>query len=176
VPDVGRDKKAILHERSIALAMEPVAKDAQGSIELVEFLLAHEMYAFESMCVREVYPLKELTPLPGTPAFVSGIINVRGQVLTVIDLRRFFDLPIHGITDLNKVIILQSDEMHLGVLADAVAGIRSVPVRNIQATVPTLTGVRADYLRGVTDLRVIVLDASRILQDQKLIVHQEVEQ
>jgi purine-binding chemotaxis protein CheW len=62
-------------------------------IEVVEFLLAHEKYGIESKCVREVYPLKELTPVPCTPSFVRSIINVRGKILSVIDIKKFFELP-----------------------------------------------------------------------------------
>jgi purine-binding chemotaxis protein CheW len=171
----GRDKKDILRDRAKVLAREPDAIDASGSIEVVEFVLAHETYAIESINVREVYPLKELTPLPCTPDFVLGIVNVRGQVVTVIDLRKFFDLPVKGLTDLNKVIILQSDDMQIGIVADVISGIRSIPLRHFQPTLPTLTGVRADYLRGVTDQRVAVLNTDRILSDERILVHEEVE-
>lgn len=92
--------------------------------------------------MREVYPIKELTPLPCTPSFVLGIINVRGQILTVIDLRRFFDLPIKGLTDLNKVIVIEHHEGELGVLADAILGVRSLCSSEIRPAPSTLTGVR----------------------------------
>lgn len=170
------DKREILRGRAKALAREPLAdSNGKNSLEVVEFRLADERYAIQSTRVREVYPLKELTPLPCTPPFVLGIINVRGQIVTVIDLRRFFDLPIKGITDLNKVIILRADDAQVGVLADAIVGVRSLALEEIQPTLPTLTGVRADYLRGITEERLIILDAGRILADEKIIVHEEVE-
>ncbi|MDP3706806.1 MAG: chemotaxis protein CheW, partial [Polaromonas sp.] len=68
----------ILHDRALALAVEPdKTQTLDQSIEVVEFLLAHERYAVESSYVREVYPLENLTPLPCTPAFVLGIVNLR---------------------------------------------------------------------------------------------------
>jgi purine-binding chemotaxis protein CheW len=142
---------------------------------VVEFLLAGEHYAIESTAVREVHPLRELTPLPCTPPFVLGIMNVRGQIMAVVDLRRFFDLPLPDLTDLNKVVILRSGNMELGILADAVIGVRVIPRQEIQPPPPTFTGLRADYLHGVTVQGLIVLDAGRIAADGRIVVHEEVE-
>src|SRR5439155_21648356 len=123
------EKKKILKTRAKALAREPeVDKDGQEQLEIVEFLLADERYAIELSFVHEVYPLHELTPLLGTPLFVAGIINVRGQIVSVVDLKKFFDLPAKGLTDLNTVIILSDGHMQFGLLADAVAGVRRIPL------------------------------------------------
>jgi purine-binding chemotaxis protein CheW len=170
------EKKKILQARAKALAREPqVKRDAEADLEVVEFLLAYERYAIESSYVREVYPLREFTPLPGTPPFILGIINVRGRILSVIDIKKFFDIPEKGLTDLNKVIILQSDEMEFGVLADVILGVRTIPLGEIQPSLPTLTGIREEYLKGVTAERVVILDAEKLLSDPKMIVHQDVE-
>src|SRR6267154_1771217 len=100
---------------------------------------AHEHYAVESSFVREVYPLKELTPVLGVPAFVLGVINVRGQSVSVIDPKQFFGLPEKGLTDLNKVILITDGTMEFGLLADAVLGLRHVPLKELQKSLPTLT-------------------------------------
>jgi purine-binding chemotaxis protein CheW len=122
-----------------------------------------------------VCPLREITPVPCTPPFVAGIINVRGQIVPVIDLKRFFDLPQGGITDLNKVLIMRNDDLEVGFLADAISGGRRLDMESLQASLPTLTGIRADYLRGVTGDRLVVLDAERILSDKKIIVDDQPE-
>ena len=140
----------------------------------MEFLLAYEKYGIESSYVREVYPMKELTPLPCTPPFILGIINVRGQIISVIDIKKFFDLPDKGLTDLNKVIIVTDGKMEFGILADVIPGVRSVALSELQPSLPTLTGVRAEYLKGVTEERFIILDVEKILSDEKIIVHEEV--
>lgn len=168
------DKKKLLKARAMALAKKPEKKEADEYIEVVEFLLALEKYGIQSGYVREVYPLKELTPVPCTPQFVAGIINVRGRILSVIDIKKFFELPEKGITDLNKVIIIHNGVMEFGILADAVLGAKQIPLRDIQTSLPTLTGIRAEYLRGVTKERLVVLDAEKILSDKKIIVHEEV--
>jgi purine-binding chemotaxis protein CheW len=170
------DTQRILHERGKALAREPArAESADEWIEVVEFILAHERYAIESERVREVYPLVEITPLPCTPAFVVGIINVRGEILSVIDIKKFFDLPEKGLTDLNKVIVLEHKDMVFGILADVITGVNRIPRAHIQPSLPTLTGIREDYLLGVTAERIVVLDAEKLLNDEKLIVLEQVE-
>ena len=170
------EQKKILKARAKAIAQEPPAEQTAGEqIEIVEFLLAHERYGIESSHVREIHPLKELTPLPCTPAFVLGIVNIRGRILPVIDIKKFFDLPEKGLTDLNKVIIIRSWDMELGILADVILGVRSIPCKEIQSSLPTLTGIREDYLTGVTKERVVILDVAKLLSDRKIIVQEEVE-
>jgi purine-binding chemotaxis protein CheW len=168
------ETKRILRERARSLASEP--KEAQAGdehIEVIEFVLASETYAIETRYVREVGPLDNLTPLPCTPAFVLGIVNVRGEILSVIDLRKFFELPEKGLTDLNKVIVLESENMLFGILADAVAGVRRVAIADIQPSLPTLTGIREAYLKGVTPGRTVILDAEKLLADEKIIVQEQ---
>jgi purine-binding chemotaxis protein CheW len=166
-------KQSILKARAQELSVERDAGASRECIEVIEFSLASEIYGIETAFVREVYPLKDYTSLPGTPAFVLGIISVRGQIISVIDLKKFFNLPERGLEDLNKVIILRNDRMDFGILADAILGTRSVMKDRIQESPATITGIGADYLKGVTEDRVIILDGGKILGDKKIIVHQE---
>lgn len=168
------EKGEILRARRKVLAQEVEAVQTAEYLEVVEFLLAYETYGLESVYVREVYPLRELTPVPCTPPFVAGIVNVRGQILSVVDLKRFFDLPEKGLTDLNKIIVAQADGMELGILADGILGVRTVPLSELQPSLPTLTGIRAEYLKGVTRGRLVVLDGAAILSDKRLVVREEV--
>lgn len=161
--------RAILEARARELAVGP-SPPPGASIEVLEFVLADERYAIESSWVREVVPLRELTPLPGTPAFVLGIIHLRGKVVSVLDLKKFFDLPDKGITDLDKVILLDDGAMQFGILADRIAGVRSVPLTDVQPPLPTLTDIRAEYLLGITRHREVVLDGRKLLADPSIVV------
>jgi purine-binding chemotaxis protein CheW len=170
------DARQILRARAQALARPAErAAVAAASLELLEFRLANECYALETRYVREVCPLKNLTPLPCTPPFVLGIVNVRGRILPVLDLKKFFDLPEQGLTDLHRIILVRGNDLELGLLADVIVGVRTIPVDSLQASLPTLTGIRSEYLKGVTAERLVVLDLARILADPKIIVHEEVE-
>jgi len=170
------DRKEILKERARMLAEESKEKEMkEGYIEVVEFMLAYERYGIESSRIREVYPLKEFTPVPCTPSFVLGITNVRGQIISVIDIKTFFNLPTKGLSDLNRAIIVESDGMELGILADYVIGVRMIPLNEIQPTLPTLKDVRSEYIRGITEDRLVILDIEKILADPKIVVYEEVE-
>ena len=170
------DAKQILRARAHALARTPPhSPRADTLLELLEFHLAQERYAVETRYVLEVHPLKDLTPLPCTPRFVLGIVNVRGRILPVLDFKKFFDLPEKGLTDLHRIILVGANNLELGLLADVVVGVQSIPADSLQPSLATLTGVRSDYLKGVTAERLVVLDLARILTDPKIIVHEEVE-
>jgi purine-binding chemotaxis protein CheW len=167
------ERKRVLRQRARELARDTRGTDAADAIlSVVEFDLGGERYAVELVHVREVSLLKELTPVPCTPAFVVGIINLRGEIRTVIDLKKFFELPSKGITELNKIIMLHVGGMELGLLADSILGVRTVSVAALQPSLPTLTGVRADYLRGVTHDRLVVLDAAKLLASSRIIVNE----
>ena len=168
-------ERHILKTRAQELAREPKAGVLAGeTLEAVEFDLASERYAFPLAQVREVSVLRELTPVPCTPAFVLGIINLRGEIRTVIDLKKFFDLPDTGITELNKIILIQSGGVQLGILADVIRGVRRIPLGDLQPSLPTLTDLRADYLLGITSDRLVVLDPAKILADKRILVDEEV--
>jgi len=92
-----------------------------------------------------------------------------------LNIKTFFDLPESGITDLHMVIIVRVNDFEVGILADIVTGVRSIPVDTIQPSLPTLTGIRAEYLKGVTADHVAILDVVRILADPKIVVNEEVE-
>jgi purine-binding chemotaxis protein CheW len=167
------ERKRILKARADLLARPYEAVQVGEVIEIVEFMLADEHYGLESNFVREVYPLKDYTPLPCTPPFVLGLLNARGRIISVIDIKKFFDMPEKGISDLNKVIIIHDHNMEFGILADSILGVRDIALRDIQPPLPTLTGIRKEYLRGVTGERMVVLDAKKLLADKHVIVHEE---
>ncbi|MFZ2444828.1 MAG: chemotaxis protein CheW [Syntrophobacteraceae bacterium] len=167
------ESKKILKARADQLARQSGEAQVGEVIEVVEFMLADERYGIESAFVREVYPLKDYTPVPCTPPFVLGLVNVRGRVLSVIDVKKFFDIPEKGISDLNKVIIIHDPNMEFGILADSILGVRDIALRDIQPALPTLTGIRGDFLKGVTIERTVILDAKKLLADKKIIVHEE---
>jgi purine-binding chemotaxis protein CheW len=169
-------KTKILKNRAKELSEE--LKDEtifENEIEVVEFVLAWEKYGIESSFVREVYPMKEFTPVPHTPNFVMGIVNVRGQIISIIDIKKFFELPEKGLTDLNRVIIVEYNGIEVGILADLIAGVKNIPIDKIQPSLPTLTEIRSRYLKGITQEKVVILDIVKLLSDPKLIVQNEIE-
>jgi purine-binding chemotaxis protein CheW len=169
-----KEIQTILKNRAVLLALEDEKKnEASTVVEVIRFTLATETYGIESAFVREVYPLKEFTPLPGVPAFIFGIINVRGQIIAIVDLKKFFNLPERGIGELNRVIIIASEQMEFGILADSVEGTQQVSVERILPTPLTVTTIGENYLKGVTNDTLVILDASKLLSDKSILVHVE---
>jgi len=105
------------------------------------------------------------------PAYIFGVINVRGQIIPVIDLKKLFNLPEQGLTELNKVIILHNDQMEFGILADLVHGTFGIEADEIIKAPHTLKGIGQEYLLGVTKERLIVLNAEKLLTDKNMVVN-----
>ncbi|MCL5990783.1 MAG: chemotaxis protein CheW [Bacteroidetes bacterium] len=178
--DIGKDMvdsttvKKILKQRASELAKEPdTIKDVER-IDIIEFQLSNEVYAFELDFVKEVYPLKEFTPVPCTPQLIVGIVNVRGKVVSVVDIRKFFSLPDKGITDFNKIIIIDNSVMHFGVLADSIVDVCSVRIDELQTELPQVKGISSEFLKGVTKNGVIILNTDKILKDKRFVVKEEI--
>jgi purine-binding chemotaxis protein CheW len=167
-----RQTQQILRERARVLAQETARDTVQQEemMRVVEFSLARERYAVEAVFVRSVQQVQQLTPLPCTPAFVLGIINVHGRILSVVDLRAFFDLPPISTAQRETVIMLRTEKLELGVLIDEALGSWLLPVKSVKAVAPGRFGIRREYLRGIVDEQVIVLDVERILSDKRMIV------
>ncbi len=166
--------RAILESRARELAKLPEVEDRSVKlVELVEFRLGQEHYAFPSSEVREVFQLTEITPLPSLPSFVLGVANVRGRILSVIDIRRLLEFTETGMTNLNRAIILNSRAMEVAVLADEIVGVYTSDANRWQRSMPTLFGKQEAYLLGVTDKRVVVLDAKGLLASRDLPVESD---
>ena len=170
----GEDEQALLKARAVRLACRPAEEDRGQRLDCLEFLLSGERYAMEMSYIVETLPLTDFTPLFCTPAFVLGIINVRGRIVSIIDLRRFFELPAVGLADLNRVIVVGNGDMTFGVLADAIVGMTEISPRDLQAPPATCTGIREEFLTGVTADRLAILDMGKVLADKRVIVHEEV--
>ncbi|HMZ79069.1 MAG TPA: chemotaxis protein CheW [Acidobacteriota bacterium] len=172
----GEISRQILRNRARQLALEPPepASDVL-SVAVIEFCLASETYGIELTSVREIIPLKELTPVPCTPPFVLGLMNIRGQLLSVISLKKFFQLPEKGLTDLNKVIVVSVGGFEIGILADAVLTVKTILLSEIQPAIHTFTGIHAQYLKGITREQTILLNLQELVTDQKLIISEQVD-
>ena len=169
------ERQRILQARARALARPPQEAPAGGSLEIVEFRIAEERYGVETRFVREAIPLTALTHVPCTPPFVLGILNLRGEIVSVVDLRKFFDLPARGLGELNKLIVLEGPEMSFALLADRLDGVSRIPLAGVQEGLPTLSDLRRNYLRGVGPDRLVILDGGRLLGDPGMVVNQQVE-
>lgn len=161
-------REARLRARTLEWAQSVAQEDPAAWLEVLCFNLGDEVYAIETEHIASVLPLPQFTPLPNTPPFVLGIVNVRGHIVSVLDLRVFFELPIAGLSDKNFLAILQGPQMEFGLLIDRVQGIVQIKRDSLQTGLANLSGVRASYLLGVTPEQWTVLDGARLLGDPSL--------
>ncbi len=168
------EARRVLEARARALAKPPLKLDDAERLEVLAFSLAGETYGVETCHVREVSQLKDLTVVPCTPPFLAGVMNLRGRIIAIIDLRKFFELPARGLTELNRVIVLRGGDSELGLLADSIDGVRLVTAADLQEGLPTLTGIRERFLKGITGQMLAVLDGARVLGDAGLKVNENV--
>ena len=165
--------QAILQERARALARVAEVGEGEG-MQLVVFSLANETYGIETDYVKEVQPLQHVSPVPCTPNFVVGVINIRGSIYSVVDIRGFFGVPRQEITDLTKVILVNAAGLEVGILADDVSGAMSVPLAEIKPPLAAQATVKEEYVQGVTKDMLIILNLEALIRDERLIVHEEV--
>ena len=167
--------RALLKERAKAMAREPESKsEATDVIHVISFNLAGETYGIEYDFVREVFLLNDLTILPGVPSHISGIINVRGQILPVVNIKKIFNIPERGISERMRVIILENEKMEFGILADRVDPIQTIRLEDINPLPVTVSDTGAQYLAGVTKENLIIINAGKLLMDKNLVVNSNI--
>ena len=167
--------KKILRERAAVLAKELKEEVKTESRPFLEFQLADECYCLETAYIKEVYPLKEYTRLPCSPDFIFGMINFHGQILSIVDLKKVLNLTDVGISDRDKLIILESGDMIFGILTDNISGIREIEENSIQKELPSgIERSGSRYISGITADGKIILDSEALLSDPKMIVNETV--
>ncbi len=172
------NEQAILKKRATVIVgrKSDQQKETRETLSVVEFLLIPERYAVAGNFVQEVLPLTEITPIPGAPAFIIGVINMRGKIVSLINLKIKFSLKEKGLTEFNKVIILHNELMEFGIVADAIAGTRLMPLDSISPPPLTLDKIAAELVIGISADGMILLDADKMLKSSHLIVNQKLKQ
>ncbi len=135
-------------------------------IQVACFRLGDDLYAIDIMRIREIIRPQKLSGLPKAHDFVEGVINLRGTVIPIIDLRKRFDLPHRDIDRTTRLLIVSVTGQQLGLVVDDVTEVITIPVRDIKPPPPVVKGVGADYLIGVCladDSLVMLLNIDRIL-------------
>lgn len=142
---------------------EPITGPAS---QWITFDLGDEKYGINVMQVREVLRVPELAPVPGAPDFVMGIINLRGNVVTVVDARKRFGLPPRPIDDASRIVIIDSGGEVVGMIVDRVAEVLNLFDSDIESTPSVGNDESAKYLCGVSNVNgslLILLDHDKFL-------------
>ncbi len=139
-------------------------------IQLVTFRLQDETYGINVMHVQEVLRITEIAPVPGAPEYVLGIINLRGNVVTVIDTRLRFGLPDDEVTDSSRIVIIECDKQVVGIMVDAVAEVVELKESQIDAAPNVGNDESSRYIQGIATMEkglLIVVDLQKLLTDEE---------
>jgi purine-binding chemotaxis protein CheW len=137
----------------------------------VTFTLADEVYGIDVMQIREVLRCPEISLVPGSPSYVLGIINLRGNVVAIIDTRSRFGLSPHEIDDNSRIIILEAKDYMVGFLVDSVSEVAELRSSGVEPAPDTGSHGSARYIAGLynrDDGLLILVDASKLLSDDEL--------
>lgn len=143
-------------------------------LEILVFFLANESFAIETQYLKEVFPLNDITPLPGAPSFLYGLVNFRRKIIAVIDLRVLFNLSTDN-DGTQKLILLSDQDREFAIVTNGIDGIQCIPEKTIDQTPPTMLGLRQELLQGITESRIAILDGRQLLTCQQLVIDDAVE-
>lgn len=162
----------ILQKRAQILAKPAMtSKHNETTFSLLRFRLGLDAYAVESKYVTEVVGTSDLTPLPGVPQFIVGLLSVQGKIWSVIDIRDFFNIPKQGISDHPRAILVETSHLRFGIMADSELEIINTdsiyPPPDIYEKIPR------NFIKGTLDHTTIVLDLNTLSADPHLIIQDD---
>lgn len=135
------------------------------------FVLNHEEYGLEILKVREIIGLMDITPVPQTPAFIKGIINLRGKVIPVVDLRLKFGMPEAEYTKETCIIVVNIDNRLMGIIVDTVSEVLDINAKDIEPAPSLGSSIKTDFILGMGKIKgrvKILLDIDKVLSLEEL--------
>ncbi len=146
------------------------AKTNDEVVQWVTFRLSDETYGINVMQVQEVLRVSEIAPVPGAPHYVLGIINLRGNVVTVVDTRIRLGLPTSEMTDSTRIVIIEGEKHVVGILVDCVAEVVDLAASEMESAPNVGNEESARYIQGVAsrgDELLILVDLNKLLTDEE---------
>jgi purine-binding chemotaxis protein CheW len=152
--------------------LSPTEMKPALSGKYLTFFLGAEEYGIAILKVREIIGIVPVTPVPGTPSFMQGVINLRGKIIPVVDLRAKFGMPMQAASRETCIIVVRRVDVELGIVVDAVSEVRDVSANETEAMLDLGNEVSAEYFLGISkaDGKVrLLLDIDRILSTEDVI-------
>lgn len=135
-------------------------------LQLVTLTLGEEEYAVDILKVQEINRMKEITRVPNAPAYVEGVINLRGKVIPVVNLRAKFGLMEKEKDDRSRIMIMDIQGITMGLMVDSVSEVLRIPTSIVEPTPPMASNISSEFIRGIAKLEerlIILLDMDRLL-------------
>ena len=135
-------------------------------LQLVTFRIGEEEFGVDILAVQEIIRLVPIPPVPRAPVDIAGVINLRGKVIPVVNMRSRFSLPARDASPQTRIVVMESEEKIVGFLVDAVSEVLRIPVTTVEDPPPVVAGIGSEYIRGVGKLAerlLILLDLDRLM-------------
>jgi len=155
-----------------AIATQSGAQAARVGGKFLTFFLAEEEYGIEILKVHEIIGLMTITRVPRTPHYIRGVINLRGKVITVVDLRLKFGMEPCDATAETCIIVVQTQGIEIGIVVDKVSEVLDIAAKEIEDAPSFGANVNTDYILGIgkSQGRVkLLLDIDRVLSSQEVL-------
>lgn len=165
------EAKTGIIDRTADKLKEAVMSDGNQESQHVTFLIGDETYGVNVLKVQEIIGMTEITHVPNTAYFMEGVINLRGNVVPVVDMRKKFKMDIKEYDTNTVIIIVEVDDRLIGMIVDSVSDVLSIPVDSIQSTPNFTARIETDFIRGIGQVdnsMIIVLDVDKILSAEDL--------
>lgn len=166
--------KALLKKRAVEAARPVERIRVEEGIDAIRFAVGSEEYAIPASFVSEVHAYIEPTPVPYTPAYIRGIIYIRGRFVSVVDLKELLGVEATEESGETSLLLLSDGDMEFSVAVDRVLEEHAIPNTALQAVPAGFILARKEFISGVTESGTIMLDGGRFLNDPSLTVYQEV--
>ncbi len=150
-----------------------IANATDDSLHLVTFFIAEEEFGVGILEVIEIIRLVQITPVPNTSFYLEGVINLRGKVIPVINLRKRFGLEEIPFSEMTRIIVMSLNGSIMGFLVDQVSEVMTIPKNIVEGTPPVVAGVDAEYIEGVANMAnglLILLDLNALLESSPLVL------
>jgi purine-binding chemotaxis protein CheW len=185
-------KERIWARRAAQLAKAPVEEDIGERVALLVVRMGREVYGIDVQHVRDIRSAGQVTPVPRVPDWVVGVVNLRGHILSVIDLPSFFGLARDGRngngngngTEGPYLVVVEVFEMEVALLVDEVMAVETFSAGRMLGASDTIRGITPEYVHGVIDSSegdapsgmglLVVLNLPGVLSDERLIIHEEI--
>lgn len=177
--------RQIWDQRAAQLARIPADEDSSDQTELVLIGLGNEVYGLDVHYVREMGPIQRITRVPRVPDWLVGVVNLRGRVVSVLDIQRFFGLArhVHNHRDQQPetryLVVVESTGMQIALIVDRILAVERIATGMIREVPDTIRSLPAEYVRGTApygegkDALLVVLNLSNLLADRRLIIDEE---
>ncbi len=166
------------YRRALELSRAPDGEGERADLlKLVTFRLGADRYGVEIGMVREIQRAGNITAVPTVPEFVVGVMNLRGNILSVVDIRVFFGLPAVTLRESTRILVVEGSGVRLGIVVERVDEISDVRGETIKPPLSLDKGITDDYIRGIVTHRgemLIVVDLEKILSNPRLVVEENV--